>query len=149
MKMGFQNFRLYVQKSIKFKTSMLASLSDSNNEVVKAPAPTGGLKGGASGSRKRTKMGLKLINNKSSGTNNICFVNAVVQIFKCTGFAIFLMTELCPLLSNQPLDHMKGCRALVNLYSEQTARERSAALVRKCLILVTVLSKTLKSFSVA
>ena len=52
--------------------------------------PTGGLKG----SDKQNKMRLKLINNKSSGTQNICFVNAAVQLFKCTGFATFLMTEL-------------------------------------------------------
>ena len=94
--------------------------------------PTGGLKGGARDSHKQNKMGLKLINNKSSGTRNICFVNAAVQLFKCTGFATFLMTELRPLLGNHPLDYAKGCRALVNLYSEKTARERSAVLVRKC-----------------
>ena len=139
-KKGLPKLPTLCQKSFKFKThslcgkktSMQQSLSESNNKVVKAPTPTGGLIGGASGSRKQTKMGIKLINNRSSGTNNICFVNAVVQIFKCTGFTSFLMTDLCPLLSNQPPDHMKGCRALVHLYSEQTARERSAVLVRKC-----------------
>ena len=138
---GLPKLPTLCQKSLKTsslcgkKTSMLPNMSDSNNEIADVKTPTGGLKGGASGSRKQSKQGLKLINNSSSGTHNICFVNAVVQIFRCTGFATFLMTELCPILDNQPPGYMKGCRSLVNLYSEKTARERSAVFIRKCVAL--------------
>ena len=92
-----------------------------------------GLKGGANRILKQqAKMGIKLVNNRNEGTRNICFVNSVVQLFRMTGFATFILTQLPPLLDGHPISSYKGCRALLNLYSEQTARERSAAFIRKC-----------------
>ena len=81
-----------------------------------------GLKGGANGNSKQNRIGLKLINNRSEGTGNICFVNSVVQLFKWTGYATFLLTQLSPLLLGNPVSSYKGARALFNLYCEKTAR---------------------------
>ena len=91
-----------------------------------------GLKGGAKGNPKHNKIGLKLINNRSEGTGNICFVNSVIQLFRMTGYATFLLTQLPALIESSPISSYKGCTALLNLYCEQTARERSAAFIRKC-----------------
>ena len=91
-----------------------------------------GLRGGAGGGKVVAKQGLKLMNNTSSLTQNICFVNSTVQLFRNTGYANFLMTEVAPSINQEQSSGMKGCRALINLYSESSTRARSAAVLRKC-----------------
>ena len=93
-----------------------------------------GLKGGSPGgesSNKRIQKSLRLINNQSQATRNICFANAVVQLFRKTGYASLLMTQFPQFIVGKPLGSFKGCRALHNLYMEESNRERSAALLRK------------------
>ena len=37
---------------------------------------------------------IRLINNKSKGTRNICFINSVLQLLRKTGFADILSDQL-------------------------------------------------------
>ena len=91
-----------------------------------------GLKGGADGKKsQQVNMGLRLINNSNEGTRNICFVNVCLQMFRMTGFGIFLLTQLPAMLVGQPHSSYKCSRAMLNLYSEKSSRERSAAVLRK------------------
>ena len=55
----------------------------------------------------------------------------VVQLFRKTGYASLLMTQFPQFIVGKPLGSFKGCRALHNLYMEESNRERSAALLRK------------------
>ena len=84
-----------------------------------------GLKGGAPGGpfNKSTQSSLRLINNRSQATRNICFTNAVVQLFKKTGYASLLRTQFPQFIAGKPASSYQGCKALYSLYSEQSNRE--------------------------
>ena len=92
-----------------------------------------GLKGGAPGgaSNRSTQTFLRLINNRSQATRNICFTNAVVQLIKKTGYATLLRTQFLQFVAGKPASSYQGCKALHSLYTDVSNRERSAALVRK------------------
>ena len=93
-----------------------------------------GLKGGSPGgeyTNKVIKVSLRLINNRSQATRNMCFTNSVVQFFRKTGYASLLKTQFPQFIVGKPLGSFRGCRALHNLYMEESNRERSAALLRK------------------
>ena len=72
---------------------------------------------------------LRLINNKSQGTRNICFVNSVLQLLRKTGYAAFICDELS--FENEPPGSYELSRALSNLYKEKTTHGRSAAYIRQ------------------
>ena len=72
---------------------------------------------------------IRLINNKSKGTRNICFINSVLQLLRKTGFADILSDQL--ILHDKTPGNFKLSRALSNLYKEKTTRERSAAYIRQ------------------
>ena len=74
---------------------------------------------------------LRLINNRSQATRNICFANSVVQLMAMSGYASLLKTQFPQYIEGKPLGSFKGCRALHDLYMEESNRERSAALLRK------------------
>ena len=92
-----------------------------------------GLKGGApsgpSGSKKN-QSSLRLINNRSQATRNICFTNVIVQLLKKSGYASLLKTQFPQFLEGKSPTSYQGCKALNSLYAE-TNRERSAASLRK------------------
>ena len=93
-----------------------------------------GLKGGVPSrpsSSRQIQSSLRLINNRSQATRNICFANAVVQLFKKTGYASLLRSQFPQFIIGKPASSYQGCKALYNLYSEQSNRERSAASLRK------------------
>ena len=96
-----------------------------------------GLKGGAPGgggilrNGQNEDISLRLINNKSDATRNICFTNAVIQMIRNTGFGSFLKTDFPNFILGKPATSFKGCKALYQLYSNQSKRKRSAAPVRK------------------
>ena len=72
---------------------------------------------------------LRLVNNTSKGTRNICFINSVLQLLRRTGYGAFLCDQLS--LQGEPPGSYKLCRALSNLYKQKTTRERSAAYIRQ------------------
>ena len=91
-----------------------------------------GLKGGAPGrpSNKPIQNSLRLINNRSEATRNICFANSIIQLMQKSGYALLLRTQFQQFIAGKP-DIYQGCKALYSLYCEQSNRERSAASVRK------------------
>ena len=90
--------------------------------------PRFGLKGGAP-SNTSIQSNLRLINNRSNATRNICFTNAVVQMILKTGYSSLLRNLFPQLVVGKPVNSYQGCKALYSLYSEHR-RERSAASVR-------------------
>ena len=66
-----------------------------------------------------------------SGTQNICFVNASVQLLSVSGIATFLRTKLPNLLSTATTQDYPAARALAILYSGQGGGEQSAARLRR------------------
>ena len=93
-----------------------------------------GLKGGAAYTNQQQERNndLRLINNKTKGTANICFVNSTLQFLKVTGFFTFILSNLPVLLVGTAENSLKGCKSLFKIYSQQTTREASAASVRRC-----------------
>ena len=92
-----------------------------------------GLKGGGGAPSEQStgnQRSLRLINNRSLATRNICFTNSVVQLFRKTGYASLLQTQFPQFVAGKPDKNYQGCAALYSLYTEQT-RERSAASLRK------------------
>ena len=91
-----------------------------------------GLKGGAPGRKgdEVVQSSLRLINNRSDATRNICFANAVIQLLNKSGYSLLLRTQFPQFIAGKP-DIYQGCKALRSLFCEQSNRERSAAAVRK------------------
>ena len=89
--------------------------------------------GGPSGpvNSRQIPSSLRLINNRSQATRNICFANSVVQLLRSSGYALLLRTQFPQFILGKPLSCYQGCKALFSLYSEQSNRERSAASLRK------------------
>ena len=75
----------------------------------------------------------RLVRDKErfSGTQNICFVNASVQLLSVSSIATFLRTELPNLLSTATTQDYPAARALAILYSGQGGGEQSAARLRR------------------
>ena len=69
---------------------------------------------------------LRLVNNKSVLTSNICFVNSSIQLLKNTGFVKFILSIRSSL--NRDMD---VCGALADLLGEQTSHEKSSRMIRK------------------
>ena len=95
-----------------------------------------GLKGGAppggANSRKpKQQSSLRLINNKSNATRNICFTNSVIQLMRNSGYASILKSDFPQFIVGKPDASFKECKAISQLYCDQSNRERSAAQVRK------------------
>ena len=65
------------------------------------------------------------------GTQNICFVNASVQLLSVSGIATFLRSELPDFLSNAKPQDYSVSRALASLYSGQSDGVQSAASLRR------------------
>ena len=91
----------------------------------------GGAPGGASTSKQKQQRSLRLINNKSNATRNICFTNAVIQLMRNTGYALLLKTDFQQYIVGKPDASFKGCKAISQLYCDKSNKERSAAPVRK------------------
>ena len=116
-----------------YVNNQLALFSISENlDSIQRPSgwfPSGkkpiGLKGGGPKLQERGETQLRLINNTTDLTTNICFVNSSIQLLKHTEIASFIIGQL-PLSGSFTL-----CRALQSLLKERTSRERSAVLVRK------------------
>ena len=89
----------------------------------------GGFPSGPSRSMK-TYSSLRLINNRSHATRNICFTNSVVQILLKSGYASLLKSQFPQFIVGKPSTSYEGCKAIHSLFSEKT-RERSAASLRK------------------
>ena len=91
----------------------------------------GGAPGGANTSKQKQQSSLRLINNKSNATRNICFTNAVIQLMRNTGYASLLKTDFQHYIVGKPDASFKGCKAISQLYCDKSNKERSAAPVTK------------------
>ena len=91
-----------------------------------------GLIGGGGDRIQSQDNNLRLMNNRTLETRNICFVNSVIQLLRGTGYESFLKMQLEPVLIGATGDSYKLCRALADLYCAQNRGEASAASVRKC-----------------
>ncbi len=90
-----------------------------------------GLAGGGGDKIHSRDNHLRLMNNRTIETRNICFVNSVTQLLRGTGYESFLKIQLQPLLLGTTGDCYKLCRALAALYCGQNKGEVSTAPVRK------------------
>ena len=80
---------------------------------------------------------LRLINNESVMTRNICFVNSVIQMMKRTEIFQFILTNVNTL----PHDKKEVCHAINDMLVGSYAKEKSAGVIRKL-----VASKTNKAY---
>ena len=90
-----------------------------------------GLAGGGEDESHNRENHLRLMNNRTLETRNICFVNSAVQLLRATGFKDFIEMQLPPLLLGSTGDKYKLCSALETLYCGQNRGEASAAPIRK------------------
>ena len=95
-----------------------------------------GLKGGFGHTKLQQASHLKLSNNKSEATKNICFTNSVLQLLRNTSYVSILLNQFPHFLVGKSPSQYKLCRALLSIYSEKT-RERSAAPIRKLVAQLT------------
>ena len=95
-----------------------------------------GLKGGFGNKRQQQAIHLKLANNKSEATQNICFTNSVLQLLRRTAYMTVILNQFPQFVMGKSASHYKLCRALLSLYSEKT-RERSTAPIRKLVAQMT------------
>ena len=107
---------------------------------LKGGAP-GGEPGGSNIRKQKKRSSLRLINNKSNATRNICFTNSTLQLMRNTGYASLLKTKFLQFIVGKPDANFRGCKAISQLYCDESGRERSAAPVRKL-----VAQKTGKAF---